>query len=535
MSKPEPQAAAKKKSAGDAVADLERRLAQLDVTEAPPVSTSTASVTSTLDDPPAFAAPPSVDEAVPVKGGKNALLARIMAAQERAKQAQSTVKAPPPPPPEDLLDLSDDVPAPPPSFQSYEQTAVAAPTRSPPAPSYNWDPHAPTPTTTSTTSAPPTWIPDTSAPSAPALEDLLALEPATHSTNVGTDDHNAYFLDMQPVAPPSQGHAAEPSVEEVLAALEGLTEEEKQALLAEQAKIMASIEHSQTSAAAAKADAFESRSFSTAVQSVNRRPQQQQQQQPTNAAHRSVTIDGQSVALHGQEQTRAAIQDGTAVLVQCLSCQNMMQVTKAAALMFCPVCQVVSPVEHLDGMDAAQAAQLQADMELAEQLQKEEYKEAAADRQERTSRPTSTPDKKKDQSWGEWLGLSATAGTTSSTSSPERPMSFAQKPTERGAIGVARPPGAVAETGTAQYGSRSYDDDVWASPGGGGARVAETKPLFNCVADSVYSAASTFTTAMHATTLSEDDEGNVHGVDSSSLLAMPGVSRESNYKQMDGN
>jgi hypothetical protein len=76
MSKPEPQAAAKKKSAGDAVADLERRLAQLDVTEAPPVSTSTASVTSTLDDPPAFAAPPSVDEAVPVKGGKNALLVR---------------------------------------------------------------------------------------------------------------------------------------------------------------------------------------------------------------------------------------------------------------------------------------------------------------------------------------------------------------------------------------------------------------------------------------------------------------------------
>jgi hypothetical protein len=58
--------------------------------------------------------------------------------------------------------------------------------------------------------------------------------------------------------------------------------------------------------------------------------------------------------------------------------------------------------------------------------------------------------------------------------------------------------------------------------GGGGARVAEQKSLFACVADSVSEAAQQMT----AIALPSDEEGNVHGVDSSSLLAMPNVSRQ---------
>eukprot|EP01083_Nonionella_stella_P018717 52067_1 len=52
----------------------------------------------------------------------------------------------------------------------------------------------------------------------------------------------------------------------------------------------------------------------------------------------------QTVALHGQDRTKKAIKEGTAILVQCINCQDWMQVTDTATLMFCPVCQVVSAV-----------------------------------------------------------------------------------------------------------------------------------------------------------------------------------------------
>lgn len=47
-------------------------------------------------------------------------------------------------------------------------------------------------------------------------------------------------------------------------------------------------------------------------------------------------------------------------------------------------------------------------------------------------------------------------------------------------------------------------------------RVAEQKPLFSCVADSIVSTANQYLIGG-----GEDEEGNVHGVDASSLLAMP--------------
>ena len=53
--------------------------------------------------------------------------------------------------------------------------------------------------------------------------------------------------------------------------------------------------------------------------------------------------------------------------------------------------------------------------------------------------------------------------------------------------------------------------------GGGGARMAESKGMFalcrRCGGTPVYS-------------MSQDEEGNVHGVDTSGLLAVPNVSRQ---------
>ena len=72
------------------------------------------------------------------------------------------------------------------------------------------------------------------------------------------------------------------------------------------------------------------------------------------------------------------------------------------------------------------------------------------------------------------------------------------------------------------------------------ARVAERQPLFSCVVDSVSTAASSMAGALTTTTLSEDDEGNVHGVDSSSLLAVTRASRgvgesEEEYEPLNSN
>lgn len=128
--------------------------------------------------------------------------------------------------------------------------------------------------------------------------------------------------------------------------------------------------------------------------------------------------------------------------------------------------------------------QMAADAKLAELLQKEEY--AAADqqqqRQERstTQRSRAAAASAKNSgggTWMEWLGLG----------------------------------------GSAPAPSRPEQEEVTFS--GGEGRTATQQPLFACVTDSMNTAAN------YAMSLQEDDEGNVHGVDASSLLAVPQVGR----------
>ena len=89
---------------------------------------------------------------------------------------------------------------------------------------------------------------------------------------------------------------------------------------------------------------------------------------------------------------------------------------------------------------------------------------------------------------------------------------------------------SAAQTGEISF-SGSYDGEdrsLLNNGGAGGARVAESKPLFACVADSITTAASSFSTAMQTQTLTHDDEGNVHGVDGSSLLVVSQAGRNQN-------
>jgi hypothetical protein len=338
-----------------------------------------------------------------------------------------------------------------------------------------------------------------------------------------------------PVPPPeeSQGGLDEETLQAILG-MEGLSMEEKQAMIAEQERILQEFEDKKKSSQTTAADAFVQRSHAAAVQAIGGRSSSSAAQSTSAAGGRTVDIgNGQEVALRGADQTNKAIEDGTAVVAQCLSCENWMQVTGNATLMFCPVCQTVSPVLK-DGDDAA-AAQMKADMELAQRLQNEEYNTAEQVRRPAKKATTPTAAANASGSWMDWLGLGSTAATGVAVATPERP-SFAQKPVARGDIGVSRPPGAgggglqPAQTGTEslQF-SPSYEEDGPLLGGGGAAVVAQRQPLFACVADSITSAA---TSLSHA--LNQDEEGNVHGVDSGGLLAVTQAGRESTqYQQLD--
>jgi hypothetical protein len=338
-----------------------------------------------------------------------------MAAQERAKQAQN-------PPAVDLL--SDTPPAfdaaalPPPTQDQppvFDDTFLPAPVQQP---VFSWDPHAPEPTYPL---APP-------PASAPNLDDLLAFEAPLPSN----DYQN------------SSGESNEDVIAAILA-MEGMSEADKQALIDEQIKIMASIEKTRTndraSAAHSAADAFESRSFSNNVQSVNN---------PSRRMH----IGSAAVNASSEEE----------------------------------------------------AAQLKADMELAEALQKEEYEQAERQQQRQRTRanppPAPAPAPQESQSWLEWLGM--TSSSTPSTTRSDAPPPYSA-------------PGQSAVSNS----RGSYDEDEALLRDRPRARVAQSQPLFACVTDSV------------STALTYAVSPPPEGVDSTSLLAMPQVGRNNEYERQD--
>jgi hypothetical protein len=440
-----------------------------------------------------------------------------MAAQERAKQTQgitpAAIDAPAAVATEDLL------------FHSTTTTTAAAPsqdlfldTTSSPPPPFDDALFAPPPPPFDASQLPPamsvfdpmstSFDPNLTAtyhvptPSAPPLEDLLP--------TLVWDPHAAPEI-----------MAPEPSAPVDAAAILGLamSPEESRALMEEQQKIWASLQKSnqQPTTASSAADAFESRSLASNVASMNNATNTTTMNTGTNVMVSGVPSDaaieassaqqpqrprqvdlgnGQSLPLHGPDRTHAAIALGTAVSVQCLACDTWMQVTPEATLMYCPVCATVSAVQ----MDNS-------DLELAERLQREEYE--AAERAEARVRQrdekkkqgsTSSSTSTSEQGWLEWLGVTGST-TPASTVSQPRPASSTSSPHQL----------IAAQTDTISFEQESLIPRR-------GARVAQSQPLFSCVAESITSAVSS---AINAA--SRDEEGNVHGVDASGLLAMPKV------------
>ena len=339
-----------------------------------------------------------------------------MAAQEKAKTA---AKKPEPEiaPPTDLLDD-----APPPAF---DETLLPPPREEEAPPPFEAvEQQVDPPPSFETIEQPPVYeeMKDTAppAPMAPAYEDLLDHEQQNSVEHI------------QPMPAPSS------TMEEEIMGMEGLSEEERNALIEEQRQIMAQIEQEKQANAQAianaQADAFDQRSANAVAQVASDRGPTRAVMPPSDSAE-ARTVDlggGQHVALHGQERTRAAIADGTAILVQCVHCQNWMQVTDTATLMFCPVCSVVSPVEKQSAvLTKEEAMQMTADRRMAEQLQNEEY---ADDEEE------------EEESW--WDSVTSMFTIKTPTAGPAQQQAQQLASTGRGEMGVSLPPGSIPDRGS---------------------------------------------------------------------------------------
>lgn len=611
----------------------------------------------TVNEKPTPPPPPAakLEKKASTKDTKTALLARIMAAQERAKQAQqkkveaaevttvetttTATKSEETNAKQKMLEAlsskpkSEDKP-----INTFDPLApMAPPVMAPPA--YEPPKTTPPPTFQPPTTAPPPAsmappsfdaleqfnvttkaaapLPPPTAPSAPVFEEppaMTRLDSSEHLTGVVPLAPMAAFPQQQdPMAPPSfadyEQQRQPPAMPDFMQKLKNagvdeeqldmaaldidgmpMSSEERRKMMEEQRAIMEQIQKEKqandAAIAAAKAENFEDRANGAAAS---------QQRAPTSVARAAVmtesgevesnlsedaertrTVDiggGQRVALQGQERTKAAIASGTAILVQCMNCQNWMQVTDSATLMFCPVCQTVSPVIKQSEINTKdEAIQLMKDRQLAEQLQNMEYEENdnGRSRKARAKQQNTADEEKKDTATiSDWLYSfvgnkpAETAAAGSTATFDERFASQKEKKTwwdsissvvnvgvpneaKSAEIRVQKPPGAVTSkpTGLQQAQTGHEEDRVDYVPehetllGANSskrnlqpARVAESNANpFSCVVDTVSSIGTTLTTRP----ITEDRNGNVHGINASPLLAVPNVGRNSQNNSSSG-
>jgi hypothetical protein len=192
-----------------------------------------------------------------------------------------------------------------------------------------------------------------------------------------------------------------------------------------------------------------------------------------------------------------------------------------------------------DFLTAAEAAQLAADMKLAEELQEKEYAHAEYGGRSGAGTPTraTTPSHANQsvksssttegQSWMEWLGITSPSNTAPAATSPTPAFAMRSSNSTEAVDGAS---------------NSAYTPPLSAAQNV--ARIAERQPLFACVADSLTQTATQFSQALTLSDSrdfgSEDCDAfagsnrdtDYHGVDATSLLAMPDehVGRNSSKK-----
>jgi len=488
------------------------------------------------------------------KGGKNALLAKVKAAQERARSAQEAKKKAlrdlentrleeerilkgleeelENEGKEDIVDTNSDL------FDTLNQAEELS-VPSPSLPIENTANASPNPIQS------PALIPHSTATAAPpsttVTEESIDLLSQSSIVPVPPPTQEASIAKL----PPSFDESVD-QTQEYLAAFQldadgnQMSPEEQQQMMKEQEEILRQIQQEkeanervinelmQGDSAAAAANVAQSVPTSDAAAS-----------QSKNFKTSSVQIaPNKRVALHGQDRTKAAIAAGTAVLVQCIYCQNWMQVTPSATLMFCPVCQVVSPVQHQSAvMTTEEAVRMSLDRKMAEKMQNEEYKQRDEEKTEEDEGiigklksslwgeseqavlvtnhgGKAAPDGK--QSWGQYI----TSLMPNANEQPDVPNQGSAEVVIGSAARRQQKPSASAQTQApktkpAQINGNEEDNVESESllPG----RVAESKPLFSCMVEQVSN--------ILGGTPEIPEEGEVHGVDASSLLSVPDMRR----------
>lgn len=475
------------------------------------------------------------------KGGKNALLAKVKAAQERARSAQEAKK-------KALRDLEN---------VRLEEERILKGLEEELANEEEATSEKGEEDLTNTNSDLFVTLNKTTENSANPSHDAIQSAPIAPLSTTVADE----FIDLLsqstivPVQPPTQEPSATappPSFDEIvehtqedLAAFQldtdgnDMSPEEQQRMMKEQEEILRQIQEEkeanervinelmQGDSATAAANRAPSAAITGSVQSENL------------AASSTVQIaPNKRVALHGQDRTKAAIAAGTAVLVQCVYCQNWMQVTPSATLMFCPVCQVVSPVQHQTTvMTTEDAVRMSLDRKMAENMQNEEYEEQREEQKKEEGEGIMgklkssiwggesseqavlvtnhgdkvAPDGK--QSWGDYISslmpIANEQPDVPNQGSAEIVIGSAAKrkkqPQASSAQKMSPKPAQVNGNEEENVESESL------LPG----RVAESKPLFSCMVEQVSNILG------GSTDLPE--EGEVHGVDASSLLSVPDV------------
>lgn len=508
----------------------------------------------------------------PALTNKNALLARIMAAQQKAKLVQTsgadqpiihksnssttkvdknemlkqletneTVQDTMPPP--SFPTMTEDKDLPPPPFElidSEVQQRIAKENEFSPPPFESVESDI---------------LQFTGVPSAPPVEE---------NSSVGMDQHNLLEVDhldgVTPVmlsAPPvERDEVGKKDLDtETLGAelfdfeLEGehLSQEDKLKMMEEQRRIMEEIKRSTVedtaSVLAAKATAFDLKSNAAAAAAAaatsnesSLTPQVASGYALDESADQSAdgrTVDiggGQKVALYGQSKTREAIKDGTATLVECPNCQSWMQVAATATLMFCPLCSTVSPVvKEGEIMSKEEVEQIETDRQLAERLQNMENEQSSSSgEQNQYGEMSQHPAEGSNKSWWDTFSDAFTASTTTNEHNEDN----------YAAVSTTAPPGAASvtnrtslhnvNTGAISYNDHAHDsnfeqerllgDSSRNSSSFPTGRVAERKPLFSCVVDGISSTATALGTSLGATA---EEDSNVHGIDTTSLLAVP--------------
>jgi len=555
-----------------ALEDLEKRLAQLggpgeQMTMLGDETNSLETSKDTDNSPP----PVASDISKPESGaGNNALLNRIMAAQERARLAQQKLREEqalqkqqkeelktPPPPIEELEDPSISAP---PSYEEIIPTVEAPPpyeelsNKNDNLPSYEDLLVAPAPTQqavlseeeeqllflqelehdTTTANNPSQVAEEEEAPSAPPLhelEDSANLEPDFAELYPQEAASEAYNLDDLPPSyeefqehhvqeQPSVSTESAPPGEQESSAFEYdsfgnlITKEEYNKVQEEQRMIMEQIQMQArakggttagevvagsqdclSSAATAMNELIASRGGNTrSVTDIDASAQQPAAVAAVDPNTQVVKVGpNQRVALLDQSKTRQAIDNGTAILVECVGCQNWMQIANTAQLMFCPCCQSVCPIIRQNAVKTREEAiQLTKDRKMAESLQDKEWNPKEEGEQQgflQTWKDYWFPDTNK-----EGAGVVATAGFPAVRSSVS-----AEAQSSNGGLH------------SAQVNGNEDEETDGLLP----ARVAQKQPhLFSCVIDSVSNLGNSLNRITAGDSEEEQDEEDV------SLLAV---------------